>query len=82
MIILRPILKPVNKLKPILKPVNKPERHQRSQMHFAIRKQQGNHLYKLETKTIKPTAVPNDKNTHQTKNKPAPRNVLPSAQNK
>ena len=82
MIVLRPILKPVNKLKSILKPVNKPERYQRSRMHFAIRKLHLNYLNEIETKTIKPTAVPNDKNTHQNKNKPAPKNVVPSAQDR
>jgi len=51
-------------------------------MHFAIRKLHLNYLNEIETKTIKPTAVPNDKNTHQNKNKPAPKNVLPSAQDR
>ena len=81
MIMLRPNLKPVNKPEPITKPINRPERYQQSRMHYAIRKLHLNHLNELETQIVEPTAVLNEKKTHQ-EIKSAPSNVPPSAQNK
>ena len=93
-----PQLRLIIKLQPVLKPINDPKEDDERSVETAhtepltdeesvaeedqkSNQQQVDHHFKLETKTIEPTAVPNNKNHHK-KIKPAPKNVLPPAQNK